>query len=209
MYGQWLMDLYVKPWYLILLQDVVNAFYLFQIFSLSAWMTVAWYQYGTTMIFMISVSLYGEFSNIYENLYNLKRMAHYECEVQVKRRDNNGNPKDFETTNSKNLVPGDVFTLKEGQNMPCDAILLNGESIMNEAMLTGESLPAVKEPISNSNEIMENFSVESKKHVSFWKLIIHCLEQTLLIFRNSSGTKTIWWRRRSFNACSSNRFHVC
>ena len=106
----------------------------------------------------------------------LNKMAHYECEVQVRRRDDNGNLKDFETINSKNLVPGDVFTLKEGQNIPWDAILLNGESIMNEAMLTGESLPAVKEPISNSNEKMEEFSVENKKHVKFWSMIIYHIE---------------------------------
>lgn len=78
MYGPCVMELYIKPWILILLQDVVNAFYMFQIFSLSAWMTVVYYQYGTTIIFMIAVSLYGEFSNIYESLYRLKDMAYYQ-----------------------------------------------------------------------------------------------------------------------------------
>lgn len=164
------MELYVKPWYLILLQDVVNGFYMFQMFSLSAWMTIAFYQYGTTMIFMIGVSLWGEFSNIYENLYRLKEMAYYQCKVQVRRRDTNGNLMQPYEIESGELVPGDVIVVPEKLKMPCDAVLLNGESIMNEAMLTGESLPAVKEAIPNKDEIMEDLHVESKKHVSFQTL---------------------------------------
>ena len=166
MYGKSVMNLYVKPWFLILLQDVVNGFYMFQLFSLSVWMTIPYYQYGTTMIFMIGVSLWGEFSNIYENLYRLKEMAYYQCKVMVRRRDDNGNFKEPYEIESGDLVPGDVFIVPEKLKMPCDAVLLNGEAIMNEAMLTGESLPAVKEPIPNKDEIMEDFSVESKKHVN-------------------------------------------
>src|SRR5688572_27575028 len=33
--------------------------------------------------------------------------------------------------------------------MPCDAVLLTGSSIANEAMLTGESIPVIKNPLPN------------------------------------------------------------
>ena len=39
---------------------------------------------------------------------------------------------------SEDLVPGDVLVIpKNGMSMPCDAALLMGNCIVNEAMLTG------------------------------------------------------------------------
>ena len=39
---------------------------------------------------------------------------------------------------SEDLVPGDVLVIpKNGMSMPCDAALLTGNCIVNEAMLTG------------------------------------------------------------------------
>jgi len=34
--------------------------------------------------------------------------------------------------------------------MPCDIILLNGSVVMNEAMLTGESIPVLKSALPNN-----------------------------------------------------------
>ena len=40
---------------------------------------------------------------------------------------------------SEDLVPGDVLVIPpRGMSMPCDAALLSGHAIVNEAMLTGE-----------------------------------------------------------------------
>jgi len=56
-----------------------------------------------------------------------------------------------QTVSSSELVPGDVFEVPEGIIIPCDAILLNGTTIMNESMLTGESIPIMKSPIPQSD----------------------------------------------------------
>lgn len=48
------------------------------------------------------------------------------------------------TISSAELVPGDIFVVPDNAAMPCDAILLNGSCIMNESMLTGESVPVLK-----------------------------------------------------------------
>jgi cation-transporting ATPase 13A2 len=41
--------------------------------------------------------------------------------------------------------------------MPCDALLLDGECLMNESMLTGESLPVSKATITNEQMIALDF----------------------------------------------------
>ncbi len=49
-----------------------------------------------------------------------------------------------EINDSKELVPGDLIVVPEGQNLPCDLILMTGGAIVNESMLTGESVPVLK-----------------------------------------------------------------
>ncbi len=54
------------------------------------------------------------------------------------------------TVNSSELVPGDIVCVPEIGVMPCDCILVKGSAVMNESMLTGESIPAIKQSIPYS-----------------------------------------------------------
>lgn len=67
---------------------------------------------------------------------------------------------------SSNLVPGDVAVIPEGAMLPCDFILLTGSAIVNEAMLTGESIPVMKSSLPVvSSEVYSD--AESSKHTLF------------------------------------------
>ena len=58
---------------------------------------------------------------------------------------------------SSDLVPGDIIALPEGKfEMSCDAVLILGNAIVNEAMLTGESVPVTKTPISQFEDEIYN-----------------------------------------------------
>lgn len=51
---------------------------------------------------------------------------------------------------SDDLLPGDLVSVvrnKEDQGVPCDLLLARGSCIVNEAMLSGESTPLLKESI--------------------------------------------------------------
>src|SRR5262249_17729015 len=41
---------------------------------------------------------------------------------------------------------GDVVVIRAGERVPVDALVLEGESLVNESMLSGESLPVDKAP---------------------------------------------------------------
>jgi magnesium-transporting ATPase (P-type) len=54
---------------------------------------------------------------------------------------------------STDLVPGDIVNLS-GSNLslvPADLFLLSGDAIINESMLTGESIPVYKTPIKDDD----------------------------------------------------------
>lgn len=64
------------------------------------------------------------------------------------------------------LVPGDIFVLPaDGGIMACDALLLFGSCIVNESMLTGESVPVTKTPPTPTNRPFEWNS--QKRHILY------------------------------------------
>lgn len=51
---------------------------------------------------------------------------------------------EYETVESVCLVPGDVIEIPRfGFTMQCDAVLIGGNCIVNESMLTGDTLVIV------------------------------------------------------------------
>jgi cation-transporting ATPase 13A2 len=73
----------------------------------------------------------------------------------------NGAEGELTNINSAELVPGDVIEIPEQCFIPCDVILLSGVCVVNESMLTGESIPAIKTPIPFTTGIY-NFKTDSK-----------------------------------------------
>ena len=56
--------------------------------------------------------------------------------------------------------------ITDGQVMPCDIILLNGNCVLNESMLTGESIPVIKSSLPHNSNIY-NINEEGKQSTLF------------------------------------------
>lgn len=83
----------------------------------------------------------------------IQRQAQYSCPVKVLRDGPNG--VQAKEVNSSELVPGDVIEIPSQGTIPCDLILMRGTSVMNESMLTGESIPAIKNSIPITSEVYD------------------------------------------------------
>ncbi|XP_071772764.1 polyamine-transporting ATPase 13A2 isoform X1 [Centroberyx gerrardi] len=142
-YGPNLIDVPVKSYMQLLVEEVLNPFYMFQVFSITLWMVDKYYYYATCIflisIFSISISLY----EIRKQSTTLRSMAQLITTVTVRRSSG-----EEECVSSVDLVPGDCLVIpQEGLLLPCDAALLAGECMVNESMLTGESVPVLKTPL--------------------------------------------------------------
>ena len=63
----------------------------------------------------------------------------------------------LEEIDSTDLVPGDVISIpSHGCLMACDAVLVTGTCIVNESMLTGESVPVTKSVLMHGSETTSN-----------------------------------------------------
>uniref|UniRef100_A0AAQ4NNH6 ATPase cation transporting 13A2 n=1 Tax=Gasterosteus aculeatus aculeatus TaxID=481459 RepID=A0AAQ4NNH6_GASAC len=129
MYGPNLIDVPVKPYVQMLFEEVLNPFYVFQAFSITLWLVDKYYFYAIC-IFIISIFSIG--ISLHE-IRKVSLMTMFSVE---------------ECVSSEELVPGDcVIIPPEGLLLPCDAALLAGECLVNESMLTGESVPVLKTPL--------------------------------------------------------------
>lgn len=127
--------------------EALTPFYIFQVFSVLLWVAENYLYYGIAIVIM---SIYGISSSIIQtrtNQRNLKGTVFTEDTVTVCRGSNF-----FEDIKTSELVPGDLIAIpSEGCKMQCDAVLLKGNCIVNESLLTGESVPVHKTSLANDN----------------------------------------------------------
>ncbi|XP_058043326.1 polyamine-transporting ATPase 13A3 isoform X2 [Ahaetulla prasina] len=133
-----------------LIKEVLNPFYIFQLFSVILWCTDEYYYYAIAIVIMSLISIASSLYNIRKQYTMLHDMvaAHSIIRVSISRA-NHG----VEEVLSTDLVPGDVIVVPlRGMIMPCDAVLLSGTCIVNESMLTGESVPVTKTNLPNPSK---------------------------------------------------------
>uniref|UniRef100_A0A3P8WCY6 ATPase 13A3 n=1 Tax=Cynoglossus semilaevis TaxID=244447 RepID=A0A3P8WCY6_CYNSE len=155
----------------LLIKEVLNPFYIFQLFSVILWTADEYYYYAAAIVFMSVISTATSLYTVKKQYVMLHDMvaAHSIVRVSVCRANN-----DTEEVLSTDLVPGDVMVIpSNGTIMPCDAVLISGTCIVNESMLTGESVPVTKTNLPNPlpDETRETDSVynteDHKRHTLF------------------------------------------
>ncbi|NWU18098.1 AT134 ATPase, partial [Cephalopterus ornatus] len=161
-------DVPVIPIWKLLIKEVLNPFYVFQLFSVCLWFAEDYMEYATAIIIMSLLSVFLTVYDLRQQSIKLHSLveSHNNVTVTVCR-----NKEGFQELESHHLVPGDMLVLNEGKTLlPCDAILISGQCIVNESMLTGESIPVTKThlPQADNFKPWRTYCAEDyKKHVLF------------------------------------------
>ncbi|XP_025059474.1 cation-transporting ATPase 13A2 isoform X3 [Alligator sinensis] len=164
-YGPNLIDVPVKSYLRLLVDEVLNPFYIFQIFSIVLWICDTYYYYAACIFVISAISIGLSLYETRKQSKTLQNMVKMAISVRVRR------PSGGEAmVSSEDLVPGDCISLPcDGLLVPCDAALLTGECMVNESMLTGESVPVMKTPLPDGPQAINLIysPEEHKRHTLF------------------------------------------
>lgn len=158
-------DLDIKPIHQLIFEEALHPFFVFQIFSMILW---AYDDYTYYAMCILIISVFSVAQTVYETRQSslkLQNLAHSETNVRVFR---NGF---WLTVSSEEVVPGDVLDISDPNlsKIPCDCLLLNGQALVNESMLSGESIPVNKKSC-NSEILLESFFDNTISNGSKYKL---------------------------------------
>ncbi|KAF2430199.1 hypothetical protein EJ08DRAFT_734244 [Tothia fuscella] len=143
-YGDNAFDIPVPTFTELFQEHAVAPFFIFQIFCVGLWMLDEYWYYSLFTLFMLVAFESTVVWQRQRTLNEFRGMSIKPYDLWVYRM------KKWEEIQSDKLLPGDLVSIgrtKEDSGVACDMLLVEGTAIVNEAMLSGESTPVLKDSV--------------------------------------------------------------
>ncbi|KIM40199.1 hypothetical protein M413DRAFT_19398 [Hebeloma cylindrosporum] len=133
----------------LLVDEAIHPFYVFQIASIILWSLDDYYYYAFCIGLISIISITTTLVETKKTVARMREMSRLVCTMDVLK------DMSWVARDSTELVPGDIVNLSSSQFslVPADLFLLSGDAIVNESMLTGESVPVSKVPVKDEDII--------------------------------------------------------
>ncbi|KAI9849371.1 MAG: hypothetical protein M1838_000176 [Thelocarpon superellum] len=125
-------------------EHAVAPFFVFQIFCVGLWLLDEYWYYSLFTLFMLVAFESTVVWQRQRTLNEFRGMSIKPYAIWVHRSGR------WQEIQSDKLLPGDLVSLgrtKEDSGVACDMLLVEGTAIVNEAMLSGESTPLLKDSV--------------------------------------------------------------
>ncbi|KAJ2455324.1 hypothetical protein EV183_000860 [Coemansia sp. RSA 2336] len=154
LFGDCIIDVQEKSYMRLLWEEALNPLYVFQIASIAIWCSEEYYYYAVAIFAISAISIASTVISTKKTAQRIREMAAYVCMVHVVRHGK------WQKVMSSELVPGDIVEVSADMDiLPCDAVLVEGDCIVNESMLTGESVPETKQPLGDNIDLLPSIDM--------------------------------------------------
>ncbi|EED19417.1 cation transporting ATPase, putative [Talaromyces stipitatus ATCC 10500] len=143
-YGDNTFDIPVPTFVELFQEHAVAPFFVFQVFCVGLWMLDEYWYYSLFTLFMLVTFESTVVWQRQRTLNEFRGMSIKPYDIWVFRENK------WQEITSDKLLPGDLVSVnrtKEDGGVACDILLIEGSAIVNEAMLSGESTPLLKDSI--------------------------------------------------------------
>lgn len=144
-YGRNRFEMSVPSFMELFREHAVAPFFVFQVFCVGLWCLDEYWYYSVFTLLMLVVFESTVVAQRLKNLSEFRAMSLPNVDILVRRG------AAWVTCKTEDLLPGDLVVLQlegtEEVTVPCDVVLLAGTCIVNEAMISGESTPMLKESL--------------------------------------------------------------
>ncbi|KCZ79432.1 hypothetical protein H312_03183 [Anncaliia algerae PRA339] len=121
----------------IIFKNIFKLFFMMNLSSICIWFLMQYYFFPIIILIINIYCLVSDSLSEYKNQASIYALTKNEEKLKV-------HDKEWREVDAKYVYPGNIILIDRTKDFPCDVKILDGELIVDESFLTGESFPVVK-----------------------------------------------------------------